>query len=698
MNQDKKKVETKLILLAKEIEQARVAYFQEDSPVLTDGEYDSLVRRYKTIKEENPDVVPKKNPLLQVGVAPSSAFTKVQHSIPLLSLANAFCQEDVINFDVSIKKFLGLELSKNIEYIAEPKIDGLSLSLKYLQGKLLTAATRGDGKIGEDVTHNALTIDDIPRIIPNAPEMLEVRGEVYILKSDFEELNESQRTKNLKIFANARNAAAGSLRQLNTDVTKDRPLKFFAYSLGSTSENVATSQEDLMKVLQGFGFLINSYSQVCLGVRELLKAYESICNERENIGYEVDGIVYKVNNFIYQNRLGSRSNSPRWAIAHKFNPEESFTKLVSIEIQVGRTGTLSPVAKLEPVEVGGVLVSSVTLHNENFIKGFDNLGNPIRDGTDIRVGDLVSVYRAGDVIPKIKTVNLVEREKDSKPFIFPAKCPVCGSKVVKLENESVTRCCAGLACRAQVLERLKHFVSKQAVSIEGLGEKQINDFYDLGWVTTPVDIFRLSLAHGQNSERPLEQLENWGRKSAENLFKSIDRSRNVSLQRFINSLGIRYVGEVISQVLARYYETWEMFHKKMMGISTGGTDELEELNSIDGIGGKSVEELRIYFSSNENQKLVRDLCLEINVARVVLKSVSNYFSGLTLVFTGTMEAMSRSEAKAIAERMGAKVSSSISSKTDILVAGNSAGSKLQKAEKTGVRIVTEKEWLDLIKS
>ena len=697
-NSDKEEMMNKLTALAKEIELARKKYFQEDSPLLTDGEFDSLVARYKKLKKENPDLIPVNDPMIEVGSPPLSAFAKVKHDAPLLSLSNAFNQDDVIRFDESVKRFLGLQSSHELDYMAEPKIDGLSLALKYINGKLFTAATRGDGKIGEDVTRNAITICDIPKTISNAPDVFEVRGEVYILKSDFNKLNEFQRSKNEKIFANARNAAAGSLRQLNSEVTKNRPLRFFAYSLGTISYNFVPSQEQLMKVLSNFGFTVNADRRSCRGVNQLLQTYKHICNKRESLDYEVDGIVYKVNNFSYQERLGARSNSPRWAIAHKFPPEESFTKVLSIEIQVGRTGTLSPVAKLEPVEIGGVMVSSATLHNEDFIKGFDNAGNRIRDGIDIRVGDLVSVYRAGDVIPKVKSINLAERKTDSKPFIFPNCCPECGGKLTKKQNESVIRCHAGLSCRAQVLERMKHFVSKQGCSIEGLGEKQIISFYDLGWLSTPVDIFRLKLNHGKNSARPLEKLANWGKKSAENLFDSIDNSRDLGLERFINALGIRYVGEVVSLTLARYYETWPVFHKKMLNIARGKTDDFEELNNIDGIGLKSAEELRIYFESKETEKLVEQLLLEINITRSASRNVLSPVSGLAVVFTGSLEAMSRSEAKSFAEKMGAKVSNTISSKTSILICGSGAGSKLRKAKEIGIKVLTEDEWIKLVKS
>ena len=435
-------------------------------------------------------MIPENDKTLGIGSTVISSFNKVEHSSPLLSLANAFSSSDVENFDESIKRFLGKDLSSDIQYAVEPKIDGLSLSLRYNKGKLILASTRGDGKIGEDVTHNAKTISEIPHHISNAPDILEVRGEVYILKSDFIKLNQSQKMQNQKVFANPRNAAAGSLRQLNSEITASRPLRFFAYSLGEISHNLVDNQKDLIVLLQKYGFKTNEEFYFCNNLRELMAVYEGFNQKREKLDYDVDGLVYKVNDFSLQKRLGARSTSPRWAIAHKFKPEESFTKILSIEIQVGRTGTLSPVAKLDPVEIGGVMVSSATLHNEDFIKGFDSSGNKIREGVDIRVGDLVSIYRAGDVIPKIKSVSLSERGKDSTPYIFPKFCPDCGS-IVRKENESSIRCYAGLSCKSQVIERIKHFVSKKAFSIDGFAEKQISQLYDLGWIQSPVDIFFL---------------------------------------------------------------------------------------------------------------------------------------------------------------------------------------------------------------
>ena len=427
-----------------------------------------------------------------------------------------------------------------------------------------------------------------------------------------------------------------------------------------------------------------------------MAVYEDFNQKREKLDYDVDGLVYNVNDFSLQKRLGARSTSPRWAIAHKFKPVESFTKILSIEIQVGRTGTLSPVAKLDPVEIGGVMVSSATLHNEDFIKGFDSSGNKIREGVDIRVGDLVSIYRAGDVIPKIKSVSLSERGKDSTPYIFPKFCPDCGS-IVRKENESSIRCYAGLSCKSQVIERIKHFVSKKAFSIDGFAEKQISQLYDLGWIQSPVDIFFLKKKHGHTSDLSIKSLDNWGEKSADKLFIAIEKSKKITLDKFIFSLGIRYVGEVVSSILAKYYEEWEVFCKKMENLSLKNSLSLEELLNIDGIGLKSVNELRLFFSNNESLKIIYELPKLIEIEKIQLKNIESSISNMSIVFTGTLETMSRSEAKSIAEKMGAKVSSTISSNTDLLISGDSAGSKLKKAKEKDIKVITENEWLDLIK-
>ena len=695
-NLKEKEIRDKIIILQTEINKAKQDYFQNDNPYLSDNEYDSLVERYKRLIKEFPSMISENDKTLGIWTTVISSFNKVEHSSPLLSLANAFSSSDVENFDESIKRFLGKDLSSDIQYAVEPKIDGLSLSLRYNKGKLILASTRGDGKIGEDVTHNAKTISEIPRHISNAPDILEVRGEVYILKSDFIKLNQSQKMQNQKVFANPRNAAAGSLRQLNSEITASRPLRFFAYSLGEISHNLVDNQKDLIVLLQKYGFKTNEEFYFCNNLRELMAVYEDFNQKREKLDYDVDGLVYKVNDFSLQKRLGARSTSPRWAIAHKFKPEESFTKILSIEIQVGRTGTLSPVAKLDPVEIGGVMVSSATLHNEDFIKGFDSSGNKIREGVDIRVGDLVSIYRAGDVIPKIKSVSLSERGKDSTPYIFPKFCPDCGS-IVRKENESSIRCYAGLSCKSQVIERIKHFVSKKAFSIDGFAEKQISQLYDLGWIQSPVDIFFLKKKHGHTSDLSIKSLDNWGEKSADKLFIAIEKSKKITLDKFIFSLGIRYVGEVVSSILAKYYEEWEVFCKKMENLSLKNNLALEELLNIDGIGLKSVNELRLFFSNNESLKIIHELPKFIEIEKFQLKNIQSSISNMSIVFTGTLETMSRSEAKSIAEKMGAKVSSTISSNTDLLISGDSAGSKLKKAKEKDIKVITENEWLDLIK-
>ena len=692
-----KEIKKKIIILQKEIEAAKIDYFQNDDPLLSDSEYDSLIKRYKEFKKEYPSLFSNNDKTLNVGTVALSSFNKVEHSKPLLSLANAFNSSDVKNFDESIKRFLGMDLSSDIEYVAEPKIDGLSLSIRYEKGNLILASTRGDGKIGEDVTHNAKTISEIPHYISSAPDILEVRGEVYILKSDFEKLNQYQQLQNQKTFANPRNAAAGSLRQLDSNITKKRPLKFFAYTLGEISNNPVYNQKDLIDLLKKYGFKTTQDFYLCKNFNELNRVYLNFNQIKANLDYDVDGLVYKVNDFKLQKRLGARSSSPRWAIAHKFKPLESFTKILSIEIQVGRTGTLSPVAKLEPVEIGGVIVSSATLHNEDFIKGFDNNGNKIRGGVDIRVGDLVSVYRAGDVIPKIKSVSLSERSINSKEYIFPKFCPDCGNEVKKEKNESSIRCHAGLSCKSQVIERLKHFVSKQAFSIEGFAEKQLLQLYDLDWIKSPTDIFYLETKHGHNSKIPLKNLDNWGEKSADNLFKAIEKSKKIPLNKFIFSLGIRYVGEVVASMLAKYYIEWDIFYDKMKNLSQKNNSALDELVNIDGIGLKSVHELKLFFSNKVSLEITLELPKLIEIEKYQQKNISSPISDMSLVFTGTLETMSRSEAKSIAENMGAKVSSTISSNTNLLISGISSGSKLNRARDKGIKVITENEWLELIK-
>ncbi len=692
-----KEIKKKIIILQKEIEAAKIDYFQNDDPLLSDSEYDSLIKRYKEFKKKYPSLFYNNDKTLNVGTVALSSFNKVEHSKPLLSLANAFNSSDVKNFDESIKRFLGMDLSSDIEYVAEPKIDGLSLSIRYEKGNLILASTRGDGKIGEDVTHNAKTISEIPHYISSAPDILEVRGEVYILKSDFEKLNQYQQLQNQKTFANPRNAAAGSLRQLDSNITKKRPLKFFAYTLGEISNNPVDNQKDLIDLLKKYGFKTTQDFYLCKNFNELNRVYLNFNQIKANLDYDVDGLVYKVNEFKLQKRLGARSSSPRWAIAHKFKPLESFTKILSIEIQVGRTGTLSPVAKLEPVEIGGVIVSSATLHNEDFIKGFDNNGNKIRGGVDIRVGDLVSVYRAGDVIPKIKSVSLSERSINSKEYIFPKFCPDCGNEVKKEKNESSIRCHAGLSCKSQVIERLKHFVSKQAFSIEGFAEKQLLQLYDLDWIKSPTDIFYLETKHGHNSKIPLKNLDNWGEKSADNLFKAIEKSKKIPLNKFIFSLGIRYVGEVVASMLAKYYIKWDIFYDKMKNLSKKNNSALDELVNIDGIGLKSVHELRLFFSNKVSLEITLELPKLIEIEKYQQKNISSPISDMSLVFTGTLETMSRSEAKSIAENMGAKVSSTISSNTNLLISGISSGSKLNRARDKGIKVITENEWLELIK-
>src|SRR6056297_1078562 len=559
-----------LVSLSRILDEANRAYHAEDAPAMSDAEYDRLKRRNVEIEARFPDLKRDDSPTEQVGAAPAEGFSKVRHSIRMLSLANAFDAEDIDDFDIAIRRYLGLAADAPLAYTAEPKIDGLSLALRYEGGELIQAATRGDGAEGENVTANARTIDDIPQTLTDAPDILEVRGEVYMSHSDFEALNIRQAERGGKTFANPRNAAAGSLRQLDAAITRSRPLRFFAYSWGTLSQPLAETQMGAIQRLEELGFQTNPLTRLCDGPEEMLAHYAEIEAERADLGYDIDGVVYKVDDLSLQARLGFRSTTPRWAIAHKFPAETGITRLERIEIQVGRTGALSPVARLTPVTVGGVVVSNATLHNEDYIKGRDSAGEPIRGGVDIRVGDWVTVYRAGDVIPKIKDVDLTRRPEDAVPYVFPETCPECGSHAVREAGESVRRCTGGLVCPAQAVERLRHFVSRAAFDIEGLGAKQVEAFFRLGWIREPADIFTLKDRHGPGCAQQVANLEGWGARSAENLFSAIEARREIPLNRLIFGLGIRHVGESSATLLARHYGTWEGFRDAMAATAEPG--------------------------------------------------------------------------------------------------------------------------------
>jgi len=694
---DKAQARAEMARLAELLERANTAYHRNDSPIMSDAEFDRLRRRNAAIEARFPDLKRPDSPSDRVGAPPVEGFQKVVHKERMMSLGNAFSDEDVQEFAARIRRFLGLPEDDPLEFTAEPKIDGLSLSLRYESGKLVQAATRGDGQTGENVTANALTIGDIPPTLQNAPNILEVRGEVYMRHTDFDALNQRQRDKGEKPFANPRNAAAGSLRQLDPRITKSRPLLFFAYAWGEVSDPLGTTQMAALDRLRDFGFSINPLTRLCHSVPELLSQYRKIEDQRATLGYDIDGVVYKVNDLDYQARLGFRSTTPRWAIAHKFPAEIAHTRLEKIEIQVGRTGALSPVARLLPVTVGGVVVSNATLHNEDYIAGRDSQGNPIRDGRDIRIGDWVEVYRAGDVIPKIRDVDLARRPKDSTPYIFPTTCPECGSDAVREPNDSVRRCTGGLICPAQSIEKLKHFVSRGAFDIEGLGGKQIEAFFTDPTlaIREPADIFTLEERDAAALSK-LKKRDGWGEKSAANLFAAIRARRKIALGRLIYALGIRHVGETAARILADHYGDWASFERQMHAARIGDGPAWDDLLSIDGVGPVMAASLVTAFHQEASRALIDRLVRHLDVQNVTPRSIDSPVAGKTIVFTGSLAQMTRVEAKARAESLGARVAGSVSAKTDIVVAGPGAGSKAKKAQSLGIRLMDEGEWLELI--
>ena len=681
--------------LARLLFKANNAYHTQDAPSISDAEYDALKKRNVAIEALFPALKRDDSPSEQVGAAPARGFAKVNHAVAMLSLSNVFDEKHVIEFDDRLRKYLGLGAQVPLAYTAEPKIDGLSLSLRYERGHLIQAATRGDGAEGENVTENARTIQDIPQHIDGAPEILEVRGEVYMSHADFAALNDRQARAGEKAFANPRNAAAGSLRQLDATITKARPLCFFAYAWGELSKPLSQSQKGAIDQLAVFGFKTNALTAICDGPEEMNAHYRKIEQMRAGLGYDIDGVVYKVNDLALQGRLGFRSTTPRWATAHKFPAELAWTHLESIDIQVGRTGALSPVARLTPVTVGGVVVSNATLHNEDYIAGRDNKGAVIRDGKDIRMGDWVQVYRAGDVIPKVADVDLSKRLTTAHPFIMPDKCPECGSAALREPGDAVRRCTGGLICPAQAVEKLKHFVSRTAFDIEGLGAKQVEQFHTDGWIAEPADIFTLRLRFGQGLQQ-LKNREGWGEKSAINLFDAIDDRRKIGLGRVIFALGIRHVGEAASNLLAAHYQEWSVFADAMRAAHEGNS-AMDELMSIDGVGPVMARSLTITFQQQAERDSIDRLIAHLNIQPADRPITDGSpVAGKTVVFTGTLEKMTRAEAKARAEALGAKVAGSVSAKTDIVVAGPGAGSKAKKASDLGIKVVDEDGWHTLI--
>lgn len=689
---------SELARLASLLQQANIDYHQNDSPSLSDAEYDRLKRRNAAIEARFPALKREDSPSDQIGAAAAEGFGKITHALPMLSLGNAFDTADVEDFEDRILRYLGINDKTKLAYTAEPKIDGLSLSLRYESGRLVQAATRGDGQVGENVTENARTITDIPQIIEGAPDVLEVRGEVYMRHSDFQALNARQAEKGAKLFANPRNAAAGSLRQLDAAITKARPLRFFAYAWGELSAPLASHQSAAIARLESFGFSTNPLTKLCPSVADLVAQYQTIMTAREALDYDIDGVVYKVDDLALQARLGFRSTTPRWAIAHKFPAEMAWTRLEAIDIQVGRTGALSPVARLTPITVGGVVVSNATLHNEDYIAGRDASGGQIRDGKDIRVGDLVQVYRAGDVIPKIADLDLSQRPKGSAIFAFPQSCPECGSPAVRDPGDAVRRCTGGLICPAQGVERLKHFVARKAFDIEGLGAKQIEMFFsdDLLPVREPADIFTLE-ARDAVSLAPLKNRDGWGGKSASNLFAAINERRNIGLGRLLFALGIRHLGEAGGNLLAAHYGNWASLVSALDQAAAGEGAEWDNLRAIDGVGEVMARSLINAFAPGPERQAIDRLAAHLTVQDAPKPQTDGSpVAGKTLVFTGTLEQMSRAEAKARAETLGAKVAGSVSAKTDLLIAGPGAGSKAKKAADLGVETIDEAAWLALI--
>lgn len=687
---------TELARLARDIAHHDRLYYAQDEPEISDADYDALRQRNAAIEARFPSLIRTDSPSSSVGAKPAEAFGKVRHAVPMLSLGNAFADEDIVDFLARVRRFLGLKMDAAVEVTAEPKIDGLSISLTYENGSLVQAATRGDGTEGENVTVNVRTMRQVPGKLTGkgVPELIEVRGEIYLAHADFAKLNAEQAAAGAKVFANPRNAAAGSLRQLDASITASRPLRFFAYAWGVASSLPANTQSGVVKAFARWGLPTNPLMRQCAGVDDILAFYREIAEQRVSLGYDIDGVVYKVDRLDWQERLGFVSRAPRWAIAHKFPPQEAITRLNDIEIQVGRTGALTPAAKLEPVTVGGVVVSNATLHNEEEIAR-----------KDIRIGDTVIIRRAGDVIPQVMGVVVDKRPKGTKPFKMTQVCPACGSHAVREVDERtgradvVRRCTGGLICPAQAKERLKHFVSRNAFDIEGLGEKQIEAFYDEGRIMQPADIFTLQKRDARlPAEQRLAQKKGYGAKSVEKLFKSIEQRRQMPLDRFIYALGIRHVGETTARDLAKALCTFEAFREAVLAAVKGDADSdaYQDLDNIEGIGPTVVDALIDFFGEPHNVKAINNLIEHIDVTPFARITTASAVTDKTVVFTGTLEKMTRPEAKALAERLGAKVTGSVSAKTDYVVAGSDAGSKLTKAHELGVKVLSEDDWLKLV--
>nr|WP_314261019.1 NAD-dependent DNA ligase LigA [uncultured Devosia sp.] len=713
--------EAELARLAEVIAQANIDYHQKDAPALTDADFDALRQRNDAIELAFPDLVRTDSPGLSVGAPPAEGFAKIRHAVPMLSLAKAYTDEDVVDFIERGRRFFKQDEGLEIAFTAEPKIDGLSASLLYENGVFVRGATRGDGAVGEDITANLRTIKDIPEKLKGSgwPQSIEIRGEVYMTYAEFQALKERSAAVGGQDYVNPRNTAAGSLRQKDASVTASRNLKFFAYAWGATSEDPAPTQYEAVQKFKDWGFAISPLMERARSVEELIAQYHKIEELRSSLGYDIDGVVYKVDQLELQRRWGFVTGEPRWAVAHKFPAERAMTVVRDIEIQVGRTGTLAPVARLDPVSVGGVTVVNVTLHNEDYIAGKDSTGEPIREGKDIRIGDTVVIQRAGDVIPQIVDVVLDKRPADAKPYEMPHECPVCGSPATREINEktgkedSRRRCTGEMICPAQAVEGLRHFVSRGALDIEGLGAENIDTFFNAGLIKTAADIFTLkdrrpevqkALAERREEQakareaasgkarKNVRSVEDRNYEGLDKLFAAIDARREPELDRFIFALGIRHIGETTGAVLARTFGSMEKLEEAGKELAAA-EDPMAVFPSVDGIGATVVEALVDFFRNERNVEALDRLLIQVRPKPYVLEiSADSVVAGKTVVFTGTLEKMSRSEAKAMAERLGAKVAGSVSAKTDILIAGPGAGSKLKSAEALGVEVITEDEW------
>ena len=681
MELSREEAASELERLAREIAYHDEHYHSRDAAEVSDAEYDALRRRNDAIEARFPDLVRDDSPSHRVGAAPSAGFAKVAHAAPMLSLGNAFDAGDVIDFYARVRRFLGLDVDEPVEVVAEPKIDGLSISLRYQDGRFVLGATRGDGAVGENVTRNLMTMEDVPdRLSGNVPPVLEVRGEVYMRHQDFFALNRGREEAGEAPFANPRNAAAGSLRQLDAEVTAGRPLRLLAYGLGEYSGEVGETHWGYLGNLEAWGFQVNPMAKLCRTPEEAIALYDRISSGRADLDHDIDGVVYKVNRFDWQRRLGNVSRAPRWAVAHKFPAERAETVLEAITIQVGRTGALTPVANLRPVTVGGVVVSRATLHNEDEIA---------RKG--VREGDTVVIQRAGDVIPQVVAVVEAKRPASAQTFVFPDRCPECGSLALREEGEAVRRCTGGLVCPAQAVERLKHFVSRDAFDMEGLGTKHIETFWREKLIARPGDIFRLG-----DHRTALVDREGWAERSVANLLAAIEERRAIPFERLVYALGIPQVGQATARLIARQYQTLPAWRDAMVAARDREGEAYRELTDIDGIGPSVAADIVDFFREAHNRDVVEDLEIQLEISAPEAVATESAVSGKTVVFTGTLETMTRAEAKARAESLGVKVAGSVSRKTDYVVVGSDAGSKARKAEELGVATLSEQDWRELI--